>query len=94
MNPPATKEPPATPPAREALAPTSEAAASAGAKLRNAAIVAGVLVVIGAVAGLVPRWLHRSALRAETRELAILTVSVVSPMPGTNAAGLALPAEA
>ena len=94
MNPPATKEPPAIPPAREALASTSEAAASAGAKLRNAAIVAGVLVVIGAVAGLVPRWLHRSALRAETRELAILTVSVVSPMPGTNAAGLTLPAEA
>jgi RND family efflux transporter MFP subunit len=94
MNPSATNQPPAPPPPRQALASASEAAASAGAKLRNAAIVAGVLVVIGAVAGLVPRSLHRSALRAETRELAILTVRVVSPVPGTNAAGLTLPAEA
>ena len=33
-------------------------------------------------------------LRAETRELAIQTVSVVSPAPGKTAAGLTLPAEA
>jgi RND family efflux transporter MFP subunit len=76
------------------LASTSEAAASAGAKLRNAAIVAAVLIIIGAVAGLVPRSLHRNALRAETRELAIQSVSVVSPVPGKTAVGLTLPAEA
>ena len=67
---------------------------SSGAKLRNAAIVAGVLIVIGAVAGLVPRSLRRNALLAETRELAIQTVSVVSPTPGKTTAGLILPAEA
>ena len=94
MNPSVTKEPTSTLPPREALASASEAAASAGAKLRNAAIVAAVLVIIGVVAGLVPRALHRSVLRAETRELAIQTVSVVSPAPGKNAAGLMLPAEA
>jgi len=94
MNTSATKEPPAIPSAPRALASTSEAAASAGAKLRQAAIVAGVLVVIATVAGAVPRWLHRGALRAETRELAIRAVSVVSPAPGTNTAGLTLPAEA
>jgi membrane fusion protein (multidrug efflux system) len=94
MNPPATKEPPAIPPAREALASASEAAASSGAKLRNAGIVAALLIIIGAVAGLVPRSLHRNALRAETRELAIRTVSVVSPVAGKAAAGLILPAEA
>ena len=94
MNSSATKEPPAIPPAREALSSASEAAASSGAKLRNAAIVAALLIVVGAVAGLVPRALHRTALRAETRELAIRTVSVVSPAPGKNAAGLTLPAEA
>jgi RND family efflux transporter MFP subunit len=33
-------------------------------------------------------------LRAETRALALQTVSVVSPTPGKNAAGLTLPAEA
>jgi RND family efflux transporter MFP subunit len=76
------------------LSAASEAAASSGSKLRNAAIVAAVLIVIGAVVGLVPRSLHRAALRAETRELAIRTVSVVSPAPGKNAAGLTLPAEA
>ena len=76
------------------MSAASEAAASSGNKLRNAAIVAAVLIVIGAVVGLVPRALHRTALRAETRELAIRTVSVVSPTPGKNAAALTLPAEA
>ena len=94
MNPPGTLEPTPIPPAREALASASEAAASSGNKLRNASIVAALLIIVGAVAGLVPRSLHRTALRAETRELAIQTVSVVSPAPGKTAAGLMLPAEA
>jgi RND family efflux transporter MFP subunit len=62
--------------------------------LRHAAIVAAVLIVIGAVVGLIPRSLHRHALRAATRELAVQTVSVVSPAPGKTTAGLTLPAEA
>jgi RND family efflux transporter MFP subunit len=94
MNPPGTLELTPIPPAREALASASEAAASSGNKLRNAGIVAALLIIVGAVAGLVPRSLHRNALRAETRELAIQTVSVVSPAPGKTAAGLMLPAEA
>jgi RND family efflux transporter MFP subunit len=94
MNPPGTLEPTPIPPTREALASASEAAASSGNKLRNASIVAALLIIVGAVAGLVPRSLHRNALRAETRELAIQTVSVVSPAPGKTAAGLMLPAEA
>ena len=94
MNPPGTKEPTPIPPAPEALASTSAAAASAGTKLRHAAIVAAVLIVIGTVAGLIPRLLHRNALRAATRELAIQTVSVVSPAPGKTTSGLTLPAEA
>ena len=94
MNPSALKEPPAIARPREALSSASEAAASSGAKLRNAGILVALLIVIGAVAGLVPRWMHRTALRAETRELAIQTVSVVSPVPGKNAAGLTMPAEA
>jgi len=62
--------------------------------LRHAAIIAAVLIVIGTLAGVIPRRLHSNSLRAETRELAIPSVSVVSPAPGKTAAGLILPAEA
>jgi RND family efflux transporter MFP subunit len=61
--------------------------------LRYAGLAAAVLVVLGVVAGLVPRWQRRAVLRAETRELAIQSVSVVSPAPCEAAPGLALPAE-
>lgn len=93
MNPSGTKEPTPTTLARGALASTSEAAASAGAKLRHAAIVAAVLIVIGTLAGVIPRQLHRNALRAKTLELATPTVSVVLPAPGKSTSGLLLPAE-
>jgi len=94
MNSSGTTEPPVLVPTREPAASTSAAAAAAGAKLRHAAILAAVLIVVGAVAGLVPRWLHRTALVAETRALAMQTVSVVSPVPGKAAVGLTMPAEA
>ena len=48
----------------------------------------------GAVAGLAPSWQRRAALRAETRELAVQSVSVVLPSPGRAGAALELPAEA
>ena len=71
----------------------SDAAASSGAKLRNAGIFALVLVIVGAIAGFWPRWHQRALLRIETKELAIQTVSVILPQPGEAAAGLTLPAE-
>jgi RND family efflux transporter MFP subunit len=83
------KPPPSTPRAIS----LSEAAASSGSKLRNAAILALVLILVATVAGLVPRWRQRTVLRAETRELAVPTVAVVSAEPGKAAAGLTLPAE-
>lgn len=89
MNAPIAPPPSVPPPSASA----SAAAASAGTKLRRAAIVAAVLIVLGIVAGVVPRQYRRNALRAETRELAIQTVTVVSPVPGKAAAGLLLPAE-
>jgi RND family efflux transporter MFP subunit len=82
-----------TPPPAGPGASASAAAEKAGAKLRNAAIVAAVLVVVGAVFGLVPRWQHRRVLAKETRDLAIQTVQVVSPAPGKPVSGLSLPAE-
>ena len=80
-----------TPP--KPLASIENAAASAGGKLRRAGIVAAVLVVIGVLAGLAPRWRQSAALRAETRGLAIHTVTVTSPVTGEAAAGMLLPAE-
>lgn len=71
----------------------ADAAARAGVKLRHAALVAAVLVIVGAVVGLVPRWRHRVALAAETQALAKPTVTVVLAAPGDAAAGLSLPAE-
>ncbi len=52
-----------------------------------------VLIVIGVVSGLIPRWRQHTELGAETRELSIPTVTVVSPKPGQSTAGLPLPAE-
>src|SRR3954452_9136582 len=57
------------------------------------AIVIVVLIALAAVAGLIPRWRQRAALRPETRELAIATVTVVSATPGNAAQALTLPAE-
>jgi membrane fusion protein, multidrug efflux system len=73
--------------------PAAEAAASSAGRLRTAAIVLGVLIVLGALAGLVPRWQRRATLRTETRELALRTVAVVSPAPGQATGELVLPAE-
>ncbi len=77
----------------QAAASISQAAARSGAKLHQAAVVAVILVIVGAIAGLWPRWRQRTELRAETRELARQTVAVVSAQPGKAAAGLTLPAE-
>ena len=71
----------------------SEAATSSAAKLRHAAIVASLLVVIAVLAGLLPRWHQRVQLRAETRDLALQTVAVVSAKPSKTEAGISLPAE-
>jgi RND family efflux transporter MFP subunit len=56
-----------------------------------AAIV--VLIVIAVIAGLIPRSRQQTELGAETLELSIPTVTVVSPKPGQNTMSLPLPAE-
>lgn len=61
--------------------------------LRNAALVAIVLVVVGATAGILPRRQQRAALLADTEELAVPTVAVVTASPGGAYIGLPLPAE-
>ena len=62
-------------------------------RLGRIALVLTVLIIAAAIAGFLPRWRQRNALRAETRELAIPTVITVSPSAGKTPATLALPAE-
>ena len=62
-------------------------------KFLFSAVVVVVLIVTGVFAGLIPRWRQHAELGAETVELSVPTVTVVSPKPGQSATGLALPAE-
>jgi RND family efflux transporter MFP subunit len=79
-------------PARPGVS-VAEAGASSGKKLRHAGLLAVLLVIIGAMGGLLPRWHQRTQLRIETNEMALPTVAVVSPIPAKPAAGINLPAE-
>jgi RND family efflux transporter MFP subunit len=66
----------------------------AGTRRRMVIIIIAALIVIGALAlGFVPRWRQRQTAVANMNELAIPTVSVVSPAYGTPGDGLILPAE-
>src|SRR6266566_2761218 len=56
------------------------------------AIIAFVIVA-GLVLGFLPRWRQSRSTATDTSQLAIPSVSVVSPTPGTNRAGMLLPAE-
>lgn len=62
-------------------------------RLALAATVVVVLITAGVVSGLIPRWRQHAELSAETRELSVPTVTVVSPKPGQSMSGLPLPAE-
>ena len=77
----------------ETPSPSAAAAATAGRRLRHAMIVAVVVVLLAALAGLLPRWLRREALREQTRDLSLQTVSLVSPAPGKAAPSLIIPGE-
>ncbi|MGD0613975.1 MAG: efflux RND transporter periplasmic adaptor subunit [Verrucomicrobiota bacterium] len=62
-------------------------------RLRRLALVAAALIVIGLLAGLLPRLHARRVLETETHELAVSTVAIVSPRPGKPSFGVPLPAE-
>jgi RND family efflux transporter MFP subunit len=62
-------------------------------KLGRLAFIAAILVALGAIVGYLPRAHQRTALIAETKELAIPTVSVASPRLAKPEASLAVPGE-
>jgi membrane fusion protein (multidrug efflux system) len=62
-------------------------------RLRRIMIVGGAMLVIALVVGFIPQWRQRQTAAADTNQLAVSTVAVVTPtltMPGS---GLNLPAE-
>jgi membrane fusion protein (multidrug efflux system) len=62
-------------------------------RLGRLAFIAAILVALGAIVGYLPRAHQRTTLIAETRELAIPTVSIASPKLARPDASLALPGE-
>ena len=86
----AAMKPVNTPPRSASLA---EAAAESGSKLRRVAIVALIVIIAAVFTGLIPRLRQRTQVLADTQELSVPTVSVVSAKPGKSAATLSLPAE-
>ncbi|MDB6031426.1 MAG: family efflux transporter, subunit [Verrucomicrobiales bacterium] len=62
-------------------------------KLGGLVILTVILIIVGVVAGLVPRWRQRHNLVAESQELALTTVTVVPPAPGQSVTATFLPAE-
>ena len=62
-------------------------------KFPLAAAVIVVLIVTGVGAGLIPRSRQQAEVRAETLELSIPTVTVVTPKPGQSSSSLPLAAE-
>ena len=62
-------------------------------KLLRVTVIAIMLIIAALIIGILPRWRQRSVLAAETRELAVPSVTVVSPSPGKEAGGLLLSAE-
>jgi len=62
-------------------------------RFRRILIVGGAVFLIALVAGFIPQLRERQTATADTKELAIPTVAVVSPISNTSGSGLNLPAE-
>jgi membrane fusion protein (multidrug efflux system) len=62
-------------------------------RFRRILIVGGALLLIALVVGFIPQWRQRQTATADTNQLAIPTVGVVTPTLTTPSSGLDLPAE-
>src|ERR1700674_1882351 len=80
-------------PRRQADSVPSNKPAKPAIRFRRIIIVGGAILLIALVIGFIPQWRQRQTAAADTKQLAVSNVAVVSPssiMPGS---GLTLPAE-
>jgi membrane fusion protein, multidrug efflux system len=90
-----TDLPAATEPEEPVAEPQDESAPQSVHRVRlgRIAFFLCVLVVIGGVAGFIPRWRQRQVAQDDIAPLATTTVALVSPEAGKAEDGLTLPAE-
>src|SRR5438445_7965959 len=69
------------------------AAKSPSKRGRIIGAIIALVIVAALVLGFLPRWRQSHSAATDTSQLAIPSVSVLSPTPGTNHAGMLLPAE-
>src|SRR6266568_4497260 len=62
-------------------------------RLGRLALIIAIVVVAGLLVGFLPRLKSRAAVRAESRELSVPTVTVVTPSPAKAPPALALSGE-
>ncbi len=73
--------------------PSSTASAPPPIRLKRIVKIVIVLVIIGLVLGLWPRWAARNRLLAQTHADSVMTVDVISPVPEKPDLGAPLPAD-
>jgi RND family efflux transporter MFP subunit len=62
-------------------------------RFRRIIVVGGTLLVVALVVGFIPQWRQRQTATADTNQLAVATVGVVTPTLTLPGSGLDLPAE-
>lgn len=80
-------------PSNEPAVAAPEGADRRGNRRAAPLLVLGAVILVAAASGALPRVRARAALGAQTRELAIRSVRVVSPVPGKAPAAPLFPAE-
>jgi membrane fusion protein (multidrug efflux system) len=86
-------QPPETKGPASPIAPLGQEDGKSPVKLRRIGGIVAVVILVGFIIGFIPRWYQRTAVRADTLDLATPTVRVVSPTPSESPGGLLLPAE-
>jgi RND family efflux transporter MFP subunit len=74
-------------------APAASPTRQRARKLWLIVFVLAILLLAGAAAGFYPRWRQSTATAADTRSLAVPSVTLIAPAPGQAARGGTLPAE-